>query len=216
MQLELISHVLCPFVHRAGIMLREKGVDYSRRDIDLEDKPAWFLALSPRGKVPVLVADGTPLFESAAIVEFLDETHPPQLVPADPFARARQRAWVEVATELFIAQYRAIMAKTAEEFEAASTSVSTLLGRFDEALTSGQLARDGFGLVEVATAPALYRFALVSERTGYTFWPAGSAVEAWAQGLARRPSVTSSVSPEFPALFMQWLTDRGSYVVRPR
>lgn len=216
MQLELISHALCPFVHRACIMLREKGVEYSRRDVDLDNKPEWFLALSPRGKVPVLVADGTPLFESAAIVEFLDETHPPRLIPEDPFARARQRAWVEVASELFIAQYRLMMATTAADFEAAERSVAATLGRFDEALSRGQLEREAFGLVQVATAPALYRFALLTERTGRRFWAAGSAVEAWAERLASRPSVTSSVAPEFPELFMRWLTDRGSYVVSAR
>lgn len=216
MQLELVSHALCPFVHRACIMLREKGVDYSRRDVDLDDKPAWFLALSPRGKVPVLVADGTPLFESAAIVEFLDETHPPRLIPEDPLARARQRAWVEVASELFMAQYRVMMATTPADFEAAASAAAATLGRFDEALSRGQLEREAFGLVEVATAPAMYRFALLAEEAGRTFWPAGSAVEAWAQRLARRPSVTSSVAPEFPALFMQWLTDRGSHLLGAR
>jgi glutathione S-transferase len=100
MKLELISHTLCPFVHRAATMLREKNVPFERRSVDLANKPDWFLAISPRGKVPVLLADGVALFESAAICESLDETHPPRLVPADPFERARQRAWVEVATWL--------------------------------------------------------------------------------------------------------------------
>lgn len=98
MKLELISHALCPFVHRASIMLTEKGVSFDRRNADLKNKPAWFLALSPRGKVPVLVADGVALFESAAICEFLDETHLPRLIPSDPFERARQRGWVKSPT----------------------------------------------------------------------------------------------------------------------
>ena len=112
MQLELISHALCPFVHRAAIMLREKGVAFTRRNVDLKAKPEWFLAISPRGKVPVLVADGVALFESAAICEFLDETHPPRLIADDPFVRARQRAWVEVASDLLLAHYRQMTAAT--------------------------------------------------------------------------------------------------------
>src|ERR1700710_3262367 len=82
MTLDLDSHPLCPFVHRAAIMLHEKGVPFDRRNVDLKNKPDWFLALSPRGKVPVLVADGVSLFESAAICEFLDETQPPRLIAA--------------------------------------------------------------------------------------------------------------------------------------
>ncbi|WAS98362.1 glutathione S-transferase family protein [Nannocystis punicea] len=217
MQLELISHALCPFVHRACIMLREKGVEYTRRDVDLENKPEWFLALSPRGKVPVLVADGAPLFESAAIVEFLDETHPPPVIPTEPFTRARQRAWVEVASDLLMAQYRVYIAATQADFEAAAKAATAALARYDEALNKGDLASDEFKLVEVATAPAMYRFALLEARTGWAFWPAGSKVEAWARRLASRPSVTSSVAEDFPDRFMKFLTEKGSYMatVRP-
>src|SRR5262249_47877118 len=113
-KLELVSHPLCPFVHRAAIMLHEKGVAFSTRYIDLKNKPEWFLALSPRGKVPVLVADGVTLFESAAIVEFLDETNAPRIIPVDPFERARQRAWVEVANDLLLAEFKVFTAPSAE------------------------------------------------------------------------------------------------------
>jgi glutathione S-transferase len=53
--LKLISHKLCPYVQRAVIALAEKGVPFERIDIDLANKPDWFLNISPLGKVPVLV-----------------------------------------------------------------------------------------------------------------------------------------------------------------
>ena len=66
--LKLISHKLCPYVQRAVIALNEKGVPFERIDIDLANKPDWFLKISPLGKVPVLLvatADGeAALFES--------------------------------------------------------------------------------------------------------------------------------------------------------
>ncbi len=92
MSLELIRHPLCPFVHRAAAMLHEKGADYHVTHIDLTEKPTWFLATSPRGKVPGLVVDGVPLFESAAIVEFLDETQPPSALPERGVLLARARS----------------------------------------------------------------------------------------------------------------------------
>ena len=52
-KLTLISHKLCPYVQRAVIALNEKGVGFERVDIDLANKPDWFLKLSPLGKVPV-------------------------------------------------------------------------------------------------------------------------------------------------------------------
>src|SRR5262249_14601697 len=103
MKLELVSTPLCPYVHRSTTMLNEKGAVFDVRYMDLKNKPDCFLAIPPRGKVPLLVGDGTPLFESNAINEFLDETIAPRLLPADPIERARQRAWVEFTNDLFLA-----------------------------------------------------------------------------------------------------------------
>ena len=61
-QLTLVSHHLCPYVQRAAIALLEKGVPFERVMVDLSDKPAWFSAISPLGKVPLLQVthpDGT-------------------------------------------------------------------------------------------------------------------------------------------------------------
>ena len=77
------------------IVLRAKAVDFDVTYIDLRQKPEWFLEISPHGKVPVLVVDDQPLFESNAIAEFLDETVEPRLHPADPIKRARHRAWTD-------------------------------------------------------------------------------------------------------------------------
>jgi glutathione S-transferase len=51
---ELVSHHLCPYVQRAAIVLTEKGVSFKRTLIDLDNKPDWFKAISPLGKVPLL------------------------------------------------------------------------------------------------------------------------------------------------------------------
>ena len=53
-ELRLISHPLCPYVQRVAIVLAEKAVPFERVTIDLAAKPAWFMALSPLGKTPVL------------------------------------------------------------------------------------------------------------------------------------------------------------------
>src|SRR5665647_61511 len=93
--LKLISHKLCPYVQRAVIALTEKGVPFERVDIDLADKPDWFLGISPLGKTPVLLVGEVPIFESAVILEYLEETQPGPLHPADPLRRAEHRGWIE-------------------------------------------------------------------------------------------------------------------------
>ena len=100
MTLTLISHKLCPYVQRAVIALAEKGVPFERRDIDLANKPDWFLRVSPLGKTPVLLVDGAAIFESAVILEYLEETQPNPLHPADPLARAEHRAFIEFGSAI--------------------------------------------------------------------------------------------------------------------
>jgi glutathione S-transferase len=93
--LKLISHRLCPYVQRAVIALSEKGVAFERIDIDLSNKPDWFLKISPLGKTPVLLVGDHAIFESAVILEYLEDTQAKPLHPADPLARAEHRAWIE-------------------------------------------------------------------------------------------------------------------------
>jgi glutathione S-transferase len=213
MKLELISHALCPFVHRAAIMLREKGVPFDRRNVDLKNKPDWFLALSPRGKVPVLVADGVALFESAAICEFLDETQPPPLIPADPFERARQRAWVEVANDLLAAQFKAFAAAEPAEADKTRGIVDSLLVRFEEAISAGVISETAFGLIHVAVAPALHRFVVAADRLGVDFFARTPRLAALSRSLANRPSVADTVLEDFGDQFIQILAERGSLLV---
>src|SRR6202795_4681002 len=92
----LVSFKTCPWVQRAAIVLREKSIEFEFRHIEPDNRPDWFLAISPHKKVPVLRIDDTvSLFESNAIAEYLDETIAPRLHPEDPVARAVHRAWTD-------------------------------------------------------------------------------------------------------------------------
>src|SRR6201987_5709985 len=86
--LKLISHKLCPYVQRAVIALTEKGVPFRRIDIELSAKPDWFKEVSPLGKTRAWLAGYTAIFESAVILEYLEDTRSPALHPADALARA--------------------------------------------------------------------------------------------------------------------------------
>jgi len=98
--LRLVSHHLCPYVQRVAIALAERGIVHERLTIDLANKPAWFAALSPLGKVLLLKVGEAVLFESQVICEFLEDVLPTKLHPADPLARARHRAWIEVGSAI--------------------------------------------------------------------------------------------------------------------
>lgn len=80
-KLTLISAPACPDAQRMIITLQERGVDFGVIHIDLADRPGWFLAISPLGKVPVLKVErlgAAPqiLIENAAISQYLGEGLP--------------------------------------------------------------------------------------------------------------------------------------------
>jgi GSH-dependent disulfide-bond oxidoreductase len=82
---------------RVFLALLEKGVPFIERELDglaFEHLRPEYLAINPRGQVPALVHDGTPLTEGAPICEYIDEAFAgPPLRPAHLEERCRMRRW---------------------------------------------------------------------------------------------------------------------------
>ncbi|KAF2351717.1 Glutathione S-transferase N-terminal [Trinorchestia longiramus] len=88
----------CPYAQRTLLTLAFKNITFDVVNINLKRKPAWFLARTALGKVPVLERpDGTTLGESLINMEYLDEAYPQQpLLPKDPWQKAQEKVWVEI------------------------------------------------------------------------------------------------------------------------
>ncbi|NQD91367.1 glutathione S-transferase family protein [Pseudomonas sp. CrR25] len=210
---ELVSHPLCPYVQRAAIVLAEKHAAFSRRDIDLADKPAWFLALSPLGKVPLLRTERGVLFESAVIAEYLDETLAPRLHPEDAFERARHRAWIEFASALLNDIARFYNATEAVQLEAQHLALRRRFEQLEEELDEGPwFAGQTFSLVDAAFAP-VFRYWQAFERIAdfATFSGLGK-VERWRRALAQRPSVRTAAPQDYTERLCQFIARRDSHL----
>src|ERR1700716_1001913 len=151
--LRLISHKLCPYVQRAGIALPEKGVAFERIDIDLANKPDWFLAISPLGKTPVLQVGDTAIFESAVILEYLEETERKPLHPADPLARAEHRAWIEFGSAILNDIAGLYVAPDQTTFAAKVAALRTKFARVEERLSGPWFDGEKFSLVDAVFGP---------------------------------------------------------------
>jgi glutathione S-transferase len=213
-KLRLVSHPLCPYVHRSRMTLLEKEVAHEVTYIDLANKPAWFLQLSPRGKTPLLLVDDTPLFESGAINEFLDETQPPRLLSEDAIERAQQRAWIEVANDLFAAHFRMITAPAAADYESAKVALDGALTAFEASVRGPFFGGEKFSLVDVAVAPALLRFAVAESHGAPPQLHELPKVAAWSRRLVARPSTRRAVPPDFDERYLGMLRERGGYFVK--
>ena len=202
MKPEIISFKLCPFVQRSVIIMLEKGIDFDITYIDLKQPPDWFLAISPFGKVPVLRCGDTVLFESAVINEYIDETHPPELHPADPLLRAQNRAWIEFGSGLNMDIHGVMVATDADKFASKCDKVKKELARVEAQLGPGHyLNGEQFSLADAAYAPTLMRLQLIHQHYGLDLMAGLPKLQAWAETLATRNSVQSSVVDDFVDLF---------------
>ena len=105
--------------YRVRIALNLKGLNAEVIEVNLikgHQRDPQFRAVNPMMAIPALVdGEGPALFESLAIIEYLDEVHPkPPLLPSDPRARARVRGLAQIVAAdshpLIVPRVRAYLA----------------------------------------------------------------------------------------------------------
>ena len=98
--MRLYSFFRSSAAYRVRIALNLKGVDYETVSVDLpggRHREAEFLAVNPQATIPTLDDDGTILWQSLAIIDYLDVRFPaPRLIPEEPVARAHTQALAQL------------------------------------------------------------------------------------------------------------------------
>lgn len=214
-KLTLVSFDLCPYVQRAAIVLAEKGAPFERIDVDLSDKPDWFKAISPLGKVPLLKVGDEVLFESAAIVEYLDETEQPRLHPAEPLARARHRAWMEFGSAALGDIWTMETTADPAAFDAAVARLRQKMERLEAELGSGPYFAGGsFSVVDAVFAPVFRYFDVFDTIADFGTFKGLDKTAAWRRALARRKSVKDAVAPDYNDRLRRFLALQGGVIVK--
>jgi len=197
--LKLHYHPFSTFARRVRIALIEKNIPAELVEVDMVARahrsPAY-LALNPYGRVPTLEEDGFVLYESTAILEYLEATHPaPPLVPAD----ARGRALVSMHMKLcdlqlarqtgsiifpkrFLPKERwdeAAMAQAKKEIDKHFAVVETQIAGKD------WMVGDRYSLVEVCYTPFVEFLPLMEVEPP-------PAVAAWVARMQARPSAQAT------------------------
>jgi glutathione S-transferase len=212
MKPQLISFKTCPFVQRAVITLKHKQIDYDITYIDLADPPDWFLQLSPLKKVPVLKIDDEVLFESAVINEYLDEITGADLQPKDPLQRARNRAWIEFASNMLGNLYMMKMSKDEAHYSKYRDTLVELLQRVENRFGDGPWFNgEQFSLADTAFAPFFRQNSVAHNQMSVLDPQSTPKVAAWAERLLALPEVRESVVDDFEDLYLAAMRKNGSY-----
>lgn len=214
--IKIVSFKICPFVQRVTAMLEAKQVPYDIEYIELKNKPQWFLDISPTGQVPVLITDGgVALFESDAIVEYVDEVTPPLQDDLTSETRAINRAWSYQASKHYLVQCstmqsgeKGILYDRMSKLDKSFARVEAQLG------TSTFFSGSTFGNVDMAWLPLLHRAAIVEEVSGFDMLAAYPKVKAWQRALMATDIPTKSVPTDFHEVFSRLYLDERTWLGR--
>lgn len=210
----LITHALCPYVQRSIIVLEEKGIPFTRTDINLANKPDWFEQKSPMGKVPILlVGDNYSLFESAIICEYLDEVTADSLHPTDSLEKASHRAWIEFGSSILNNIASLYNAKDKSSFLNIHAEIQNKF-RVIEKETHGMpfFTGEKFHLIDAVYGPIFRYFDVFDDFTDLDTFANLPKCQRWRESLKQRKSIQQAVSENYSSLLTQFLINRGSYI----
>jgi len=179
------------------MVLHEKGINFEVHEVDLSNKSEEFLKVSPYGKVPVLSVNGTSLYESNIVNEYLDEVYSsPKLMPENPEARALVRSWMAFADDYFFPSvYRVRMGLqrgySEDEIQEAMEKLDDSLSRLEHQLEDREYLVGEYTLADIAHAGNFHRLRELTESGEVTLERCPS-VMAWMERVESRESYKTS------------------------
>jgi glutathione S-transferase len=198
----LYRAITCNFCHRSEIAFAAKHVEIDTVDIDLVDRPDWFMTKPSKGSVPLLEWDTLTIHPSNVINEWIDERWPePPLFPVDPAERAAARMWIEWWNDGPCPAYeRRLMNVRPERDEPLEAALVDHLTEMERRLdargyTGGYWGGDSLGIVDATAAPMFVRFAGLRHFHGFDVPEHLGHVRAWRDTLVADP-IVAATSPD--------------------
>lgn len=212
--LKVISFKICPFVQRVTAMLEAKNVPYKVDYISLQDKPQWFLDISPTGQVPVLITEsGIALFDSNAIVEYLDDIFDPIELKLTAEQRALDRAWCYQATKCYLMQCSAQRSKDLETLKERAAKLDKVFDKAEKALGNGPYFKGkDLSNVDIAWITLLHRAAIIENYSRYDFFEKYSKIKKWQKALLKEKALTNSVANDFEKAFIEFYLSNETFL----
>lgn len=197
---EIFSYAACPYAQRSRLVLLEKSIPFALTEIDLANKPDWFLALSPYGKVPCIRHRGQVFYESAIINEYLDEAFGEvPLMPGDPAGRARARIWIDAMDSRLSEATRQVMRSDGKDDKARQQVIDTL--HFIEREGLAKLSDGPYWLGETVSLidlhywPFIERWPGIAENWDLPIPDSCPRLLRWIAAMAERDSVKATRLP---------------------
>lgn len=212
--IRVVSFKICPFVQRVTSTLEAREIAYEVEYIDLKNKPQWFLDISPNGQVPLLITEsGKALFESDAIIEYIEEVYQPLEKNLSPEDKAFDRAWSYQASKHYLVQCSAMRSVDKETLAERTKNLGKAFSRVEKQLGQGPYFKaNTLSKVDIAWLPLLHRAGIIKQHTGYDFLENFPKVQKWQTALLNTGIADRSVPEDFIEKFTGFYLSDGTYL----
>ncbi|NKB67482.1 MAG: glutathione S-transferase family protein [Candidatus Latescibacteria bacterium] len=215
--MKVISMRLCPYVQQVRAVLEAKKVRYDVEHIEAENRPQWLLEASPDGgEVPLLINDGgEALFQSDAIVEYLDEVLGDPLLMGDPLSRAKDKAWGRLASDNYLVQCSTQRSPDEATLRERLEDLTPIFKYTELNLQQGPYFHGvDLSMVDLSWLPLLHRTGLIAKYAGYDFLTAYPKLKDWRNALSDTGPEEGSVPENFDAIFTDFYLSEETYLGR--
>jgi len=219
--MELISSPGCPYVQRVITLLVLHKIPFKLTNVDLSNKPYWFLEKSPLGKVPLLIlGNGQTIFESLSINEYIDEcvNSAIQLRPTDALSRAQNKAWIEFGDSIMTSFMLHLAPKSTEaDAQVGTEIISRKFSQFEKCapIVGPYFNGNNISLIDIAWAPIMLRLRSYKFIFGLDFGEdIHPKLSAWLEKLFSIPElyIASAMQYEEPSILT---TDPTTFLFLP-
>jgi glutathione S-transferase len=214
--LKLLTSAFSPYGQRVETLLLEKNISYSKEFIDLSNKPSWFVETSPLGKIPVLLVEDRPLFESLAILEYLEATYTENILhPKNQFVLAWHRGWMEFSNTLLSLAFGLVFADNAQTIIDKQQELKNKLALFTKQLKyQPYFNGDFFSILDITMASAMQPLLFLSEKFNLNLFENLDNLLQYANNVVSRPSFVKSLPENYAQIFENFLQRKNSFLLK--
>lgn len=201
--LTVYSAEICPYAQRTRMVLGEKKIAHDIVEIDIDNKPDWFIAMTPGQRVPVLKHGDFILAESATINEYLESVFDgSELAPTDPKLQAIMRNEIKYFDSVFLPVfYQFLFAQNSERQTELRKDLYLKLAFLDRQLGIYQQQHGGgpwwlggcITLADFAMFPFFERFSVFDYYRGFEMPTECAYLQQWWQAMCERESVAATM-----------------------
>ncbi|KAM8739214.1 glutathione S-transferase omega-1-like [Acanthopagrus schlegelii] len=214
--IRLYSMRFCPFAQRTRLVLSAKEIKHDTININLKDKPDWFLEKNPLGLVPTLETPaGEVIYESPITCDYLDEVYPEnKLLPSSPYAKAQQKMMLEHFSKITPYFYKIPMGrKNGEDVSGLTAELKEKFAKLNKDLVNKKakfFGGDSITMIDYMMWPWFERLEMFELKHCLDSTP---ELKKWAERMSEDPAVkaTTHSVDTYKAFYKSYIDGKPDY-----